>query len=109
MQVTTRVTVRVYRPTHTKEKSPKLKTSWEGPYKVGTQINKVVYRIQTNPRWSLMVVHLDWLASYQVAEGSSRSGWRVNSAEKPSHRKEGETIKDVISTALGKEGTVIHR
>jgi hypothetical protein len=51
-----------YRPTHTKGKSHKLQSSWEGPYKVVTRINDVVYRIQGNPRLRLMVVHLDWVA-----------------------------------------------
>jgi hypothetical protein len=36
----------LYRSTRTKEKSPKLQSSWEGPYKVVTRINDVVYRIQ---------------------------------------------------------------
>jgi hypothetical protein len=35
----------LYRPTRTKGKSPKLQSSWEGPYKVVTRINDVVYRI----------------------------------------------------------------
>jgi hypothetical protein len=33
-------------PTGTKGKSPKLQSSWEGPYKVITRINDVVYTIQ---------------------------------------------------------------
>jgi hypothetical protein len=57
----------LYRPTHTKGKSPKLQSSWDGPYKVVTQINDVVYRIQRNPKSRMMVVHLDRLASYQGA------------------------------------------
>jgi hypothetical protein len=56
----------LYRPTHMKGKSPNLKTSWEGPYKVVTWIN-VVYRIQRNPGSRMMVVHLDRLAPYQGA------------------------------------------
>jgi hypothetical protein len=54
----------LYHPTHTKRKSPKLQSSWEGPYKVVTQINNVVYRIQRNPRSRMMAVHLNWLACY---------------------------------------------
>jgi hypothetical protein len=54
-----------FRPTHTKGKSPELQSSWEGPYKVVTHINDVVYRIQRNPRSRMMVVQLDWLAHYQ--------------------------------------------
>jgi hypothetical protein len=55
----------LYCPTRTKGKSPKLQSSWEVPYKVVTQINDVVYRIHNNPRLRMMVVHLDWLATYQ--------------------------------------------
>jgi hypothetical protein len=36
----------LYRPTLTKGKSPKLQSSWEGPYKVVVGLNDVVYRIQ---------------------------------------------------------------
>jgi hypothetical protein len=46
-------------PTHTKGKSPKLQSPWDGPYRVITQINDVVYRIKLNPRLRMMVVHLD--------------------------------------------------
>jgi hypothetical protein len=56
-----------YRPTRTKGKSPKLQSSWEGPYKIVTRINDMVYRIQRNSRSRMMVVHLDWLTSYQGA------------------------------------------
>jgi hypothetical protein len=55
----------LYRSTSTKVKLPKLQSSWEGPYKVVTQINDVVCRIQRNPTSRLMVVHLDRLASYR--------------------------------------------
>jgi hypothetical protein len=44
-----------------------LQTSWEGPYKVVTRINDVVYRVQRNPISKLIVVHLDRLAPYQGA------------------------------------------
>jgi hypothetical protein len=57
----------LYRPIRTKGKSPKLQSSWEGPYKVVKRINDVVYRIQRNPRSRMMVVHLDRLATYQGA------------------------------------------
>jgi hypothetical protein len=36
----------LYRPTRTKGKSPKVQSSCDGPYKVVTRINYVVYRIQ---------------------------------------------------------------
>jgi hypothetical protein len=49
----------LYRPTSTKGKSPKLQSSWEGPYRIVTRINDVVYRIQRNPRSRMMAVYLD--------------------------------------------------
>jgi hypothetical protein len=55
----------LYHPTHMKEKSPKLQSSWEGPYKVVTWINDVVYRIQRNLRTKMMMLYLDRLALYQ--------------------------------------------
>jgi hypothetical protein len=51
----------------------KLQSSWEGPYKVVTRINDVVYRIQKNPRSRMMVVHLDRLATYQAAARDERT------------------------------------
>ncbi|KDR23993.1 hypothetical protein L798_07932, partial [Zootermopsis nevadensis] len=57
----------LYHPTRTKGKSPKLQTSWEGPYRVVTRINDVVYRIQRHTRARMMVVHLDRLAPYSGA------------------------------------------
>jgi hypothetical protein len=60
----------LYRPTRKKKKSPKLQSSWDGPYKIIARINDVVYRIQKTPR-SRMVVHLDRLATYHgVARAS---------------------------------------
>jgi hypothetical protein len=47
-----------------KEKSPKLQTSWEVPYKVVTKINGVVYKIQRNSRLRLILVNLDQLPPY---------------------------------------------
>jgi hypothetical protein len=55
----------LYRPTLTKGKSPKFQSLLEGPYKVVTRINDVVYSIQKNPRSMMMVVHLDRLEPYQ--------------------------------------------
>jgi hypothetical protein len=54
----------LYRPTRTRGRSPKQQSAWEGPYKVITRINVVVYRIQRHPRSRMMVVHLDRLAPY---------------------------------------------
>jgi hypothetical protein len=56
----------LYRPTRTRGRSPKLQSAWEGPYKVITRINDVVYRIQRHSRSRMMVVHLDRLAPYLV-------------------------------------------
>jgi hypothetical protein len=39
----------------------------EGPYKVVTQLNDVVYRIQKNPMSRMLVVNLYWLAPYHGA------------------------------------------
>jgi hypothetical protein len=63
----------LYRPTRTKGKSPKIQSSWEGPYKVVTRINDVVYRIEKNPMSRMMVVHLDGLATYQGAARDERT------------------------------------
>jgi hypothetical protein len=63
----------LYRQTRTKAKSPKLQSSWAGPYKLVTRINDVVYRIQRNSRLRMMVVHLDRLASYQGAARDERT------------------------------------
>jgi hypothetical protein len=54
----------LYRPTRTRGRSPKLQAAWEGPYKVITRINYVVYRIQRHPLSKIMVVQLDRLAPY---------------------------------------------
>jgi hypothetical protein len=54
----------LYHPTRTRGRSPKLQSAWEGPYKVITRINDVVYRIQRLPRSRMMVLHLDRLAPY---------------------------------------------
>jgi hypothetical protein len=55
----------LFRPTRTKGKSPKLQSPSEGPYRLVTWMNDVVYRIQQNPRSRMMAVHLDCLAPYQ--------------------------------------------
>ncbi|KAJ8935662.1 hypothetical protein NQ318_012824 [Aromia moschata] len=47
--------------------SPKLKSSWEGPYEVVTQINDVVYRIQKLPRGKPRVVNFNRLAPFTVS------------------------------------------
>jgi hypothetical protein len=40
----------LYCPTCTKGKSPRLRSLWEGPHKVVTQVSEMVYRIQRNPK-----------------------------------------------------------
>ncbi|KAJ8953487.1 hypothetical protein NQ318_023608, partial [Aromia moschata] len=44
--------------------SPKLQSSWEGPYEVVTRINDVVYRIQKLPRGKPRVGHFNRLAPF---------------------------------------------
>jgi hypothetical protein len=61
-----------YRPSRKKGKSPKLKSSWEGLYKVVIWTNDVVYRTQHNPRSRMMVVHQDRLTPYQGAAWDER-------------------------------------
>lgn len=54
----------LYNPKRRKSRCPKLQQNWEGPYKVVTRINDVVYRIQRGNRGATKVVHLDRLAPY---------------------------------------------
>jgi hypothetical protein len=97
-----------------KGKLPKLQTSWEGPDKVATQIIDVVCRIQENPRSRMMVVHLDRLAPYQgtarddwLYGGSSRSCWRLFTTRTEPLGRRTRPIRDITSTALGKEEMVV--
>jgi hypothetical protein len=53
---------RLYRPTQSRGKSPKLQPSWKGPYKAITQINDMVCRIQRHPTVKMVVVNLHRLA-----------------------------------------------
>ncbi|KAJ8938634.1 hypothetical protein NQ318_015933 [Aromia moschata] len=54
----------LYNPQHRRGLSPKLQSSWEGPYEVVTRINDVVYRIQKLPRGKPRVVHFNRLAPF---------------------------------------------
>ncbi|KAJ8939474.1 hypothetical protein NQ318_022528 [Aromia moschata] len=54
----------LYNPQRRRGLSPKLQSSWEGPYEVVTQINDVVYRIQKLPRGKPRVVHFNRLAPF---------------------------------------------
>lgn len=59
--------VLLYNPQRRKGLSPKLQSSWEGPYKIIKKINDLVYRIQWNASASrkMKVVHLDRLSPYK--------------------------------------------
>src|SRR5215469_2910375 len=52
-------------PQRRRERSPKLQSHWEGPYRVTKRINDVVHRIQKSPKAKMKVVHLDRLLKYQ--------------------------------------------
>ncbi|KAJ8954847.1 hypothetical protein NQ318_023411 [Aromia moschata] len=54
----------LYNPQRRRGLSPKLQSSWEGPYEVVTRINDVVYRIQKLPRGKPRVVHFNRLAPF---------------------------------------------
>ncbi|KAJ8959050.1 hypothetical protein NQ318_022305 [Aromia moschata] len=54
----------LYNPQRRRGLSPKLQSSWEGPYEVVTRINDVVYRIQELPRGKPRVVHFNRLAPF---------------------------------------------
>ncbi|KAJ8951058.1 hypothetical protein NQ318_003754 [Aromia moschata] len=67
----------LYNPQRRRGLSPKLQSSWEGPYEVVTRINDVVYRIQKLPRGKPRVVHFNRLApfagnNYKQAEARVR-------------------------------------
>jgi hypothetical protein len=68
----------LYRPIRKKVKSPNLQSSWEGPYKIVTWINDVVYRIQKNSRSRMMAVHLKEGAVVAKGEWSSHPGEKTN-------------------------------
>ncbi|KAJ8955166.1 hypothetical protein NQ318_009059 [Aromia moschata] len=53
-----------YNPQRRRGLSPKLQSSWEGPYEVVTRINDVIYRIQKLPRGKPRVVHFNRLAPF---------------------------------------------
>lgn len=58
--------VLLHNPQRKRGLSPKLQTHWEGPYRIVTRINDVVYRIQKYPtnKGKLKVVHIERLAPY---------------------------------------------
>jgi hypothetical protein len=65
----------LYRPTRTKGKSPKLQSSWEGPYKLVTRINDVVYRIQKNPRTISQLIRVP-LGTSALKEAADVAVWK---------------------------------
>jgi hypothetical protein len=104
----------LYRPTRAKGKSPKLQSSWEAPCKIVTRINDVVYRIQRNPTWIMMLLHLDQLTSYQgTAQGERpygrRSGscWRIITVRREPQGRKARAITDITRPAIGKEEMVV--
>ena len=58
----------LYNPKRRKGYSPKLQSSWEGPYTVIKEINDLIYRIQLSPRSKRKVVHVERLAKYSGAD-----------------------------------------
>ncbi|KAJ8944079.1 hypothetical protein NQ318_005989 [Aromia moschata] len=54
----------LYNPQRRRGLSPKLQSSWEGPYEVVTRINDVVYRIQKLPRGKPRVINFNRLAPF---------------------------------------------
>jgi hypothetical protein len=55
----------LHNPRRKIDRSPKLQSSWEGPFEIVERINDVVYCIRKSPRHKNKVVHLDRLASFQ--------------------------------------------
>jgi hypothetical protein len=55
----------LHNPQRKKGLSPKLQPGWEGPYKVITRLNDVIYRIQRGQRGKPKIVHLERLALYR--------------------------------------------
>jgi hypothetical protein len=51
----------------------KFQSSWEGPFKVVTRLNDMVYRIQKNSRSRMILVYLVRLATYHGAARDERN------------------------------------
>jgi len=64
--------VLLYNPVRKKGRCAKLQCDWEGPYKIISRLNDVVYRIRssTTPRGRMKVVHLERLMAYQGSENN---------------------------------------
>ena len=63
----------LYNPQRRRGLSPKLQSSWEGPYEVMDRINDVVYRIRKLPKGKPRIVHFNRLSPYQ-GEIEDRAG-----------------------------------
>lgn len=57
----------LYNPKRRRGYSPKLQSSWEGPYEIITRLNDVVYRIKMQPKGKPKVVHFNRLAPFKGA------------------------------------------
>ena len=54
----------LYQPQRKKGLSPKLQSSWDGPFEIISRINDLVYRVRKGSRGKFKVVSLDRLAPY---------------------------------------------
>ena len=77
----------LYNPQRRRGRSPKLQSSWEGPYNVITRINDVVYRIQRSAKSKMKVVHLDRLMKYHGTN-------EVDGVVRDEHLWEGGNVTD---------------
>ncbi|KAJ8942066.1 hypothetical protein NQ318_004091 [Aromia moschata] len=75
----------LYNPQRRRGLSPKLQSSWEGPYKVVTRINDVVYRIQKLPKGKPRVVHFNRLAPF-AGSNDEQAEARVRHVSPPDSR-----------------------
>lgn len=53
--------------------SPKLQTSWEGPFEVVTRKNDVIYRITKIPKGKPQIVQFNWIAPFHGANGADET------------------------------------
>lgn len=57
----------LHNPKRRRGYSPKLQSSWEGPYEVITRLNDVVYRIKMQPKGKPRIIHFNRLAPFKGA------------------------------------------
>jgi len=55
----------LFNPQRKKGKTPKLQSSWEGPYTIVKKLSDVTFRIQKSARHKLKIIHVDRLASFE--------------------------------------------